>query len=380
MNLIYAGFDKLDVAFQGALPEPSLDILRKAREEASKTQRDVLVSIGPEQIEMHVAEHGLKGGYAFLTDTGPTGEKWMIKDSGDAQQWNIAVSVHASSLASHSYHETRDRLWSTLEGMGARIIKESVRRVDYAMDFLAPDFELNLDRFVAHGHSKVQPHWGGNWKPAGVGEVSSVMRGRRLETVTVGKMPGRQVTIYDKRKASIEQRKFFWFKIWDVDQHDSSQKVWRVEVRAGKKELKDRWQIRTFEDVENSIGDVFREAVSHVRYLSQFQTDGNVSRQNLHPLWEAVIDHLENSLMEFRSGLLPGQLREIERQATIDNYFRLFRGNAAGLAVALGLTLDEIEDDLITTISNELQVMIDTPDGPFWESYKRAQEKFRFLA
>ncbi len=71
----------------------------------------------------------------------------------------------------------------------AALFQESARRVDYAMDFLMPDFEPQLDLVVAHGHAKVQPHYGEPINPPTTDKASAVFRGRRLETITVGKMP-----------------------------------------------------------------------------------------------------------------------------------------------------------------------------------------------
>jgi hypothetical protein len=45
-------------------------------------------------------------------------------------------------------------------------------------------------------------------------------------------------------------------------------------------------------------------------------TDSNVSRQSLHPLWQAVTRHLDRgTLAEFSSGLLPADIREVERDS-----------------------------------------------------------------
>ena len=379
MKLIYSGFDKLEISFQGALSPEALEVLRSAKEEAKKRQSQVLVQIGPGKVEMHVADHGLKGGYAFVTDTGPTGEKWTFKDNPASSQWNIAVSVHASSLAVHSLESTWDRLTWRLLDMGATVLAESVRRVDYAMDFLTSGFEINLDLIVAHGHCKVQPYWGEKQEGQSIEGLTSVFRGRRIETVTVGKMPGRQVTIYDKRKAAIEQRKLYWFAVWKMDRHDRSNQVWRVELRAGKKELKGKWRITTFADVKNSIGDVFRHAASQVRYVDEVQTDTNISRQRLHPLWLAVMEHLEESLLEFRSGLLPGQLKEIERQLAIDTYAALIIGNSAGLAVASQLDEEDVETELADLVAAMVHGAVTDPDGAFGKKLARTKERLRFV-
>ena len=58
-----------------------------------------------------------------------------------------------------------------------------------------------------------------------------------------------------------------------------------VEVWAGKNEIKDKYRLRTFDEFEAGIGDVVTDALKAIKYLNDWQTDGNVSRQMLHPLW-----------------------------------------------------------------------------------------------
>jgi hypothetical protein len=112
--------------------------------------------------------------------------------------------------------------------------------------------------------------------------------------------------------------KLFWFDVWNIERTDPTSQVCRVEVRAGKKVLKERWGIRTFDDVKRIIGDVVRHSLDEVRYLAPCQTDSSVSRHRLDPLWDATRAQIERGLFDFRAGLLPSQLREVERQLAID--------------------------------------------------------------
>lgn len=194
----------------------------------------------------------------------------------------------------------------------------------------------------------------------------------------VGKMPGRQVIVYDKRKAAIEQRAYYWFKVWEIDPKDTTKNIWRVELRAGKKELKDKWNIRTFTDLENAIGDVFNDAIEKVRYLDDFQTDGNVTRQRMHPLWKAATECLSKKLIDYRSGLVPGHVREVIREHVIETYVQQIVGNAAGLAAVLDLTDDEIRETLGRDIGQTISNIINTPDTRFFESRDRAQKRMIF--
>lgn len=262
--------------------------------------------------------------------------------------------------------------------MGCRYGAESIRRIDFAMDFLMPEaFELNHMQFVTHHRSKVSPHFEEK-KESDPNTPSLVFQGRRIGSVTIGKMPGRQVIVYNKRKAAIEKRAYFWFKVWDIDPTDTTKNIWRVEFRAGKKELKDKFNIRTFTDLENSIGDAFYDAAEKIRYLDDFQTDGNVTRQRPHQLWVAVMECLSKKLVDYRSGLVPSQVREVIRDQQIETYIQQITGNAAGLAALLDLTDEEIRETLGRDVGQTISNVINDPETRFFESRDRAQNRIVF--
>lgn len=378
-ELVHAGFDTLDIAIAGALPAEALTILEKASKDAQERQEPVLTTIGPGEVDMHVSGHGKRGGYAFIVDTGPLGAIWMFKKNTDPQQWNIFASPRATMLLAYGYEVTRDKLQSELEAMGARITAHSINRVDFAMDFRSQGFELHQEQFVAHSHTKVSPHWGKQEGSTDCNQPSAVLRGRRLESVTIGKQPGRQIIVYDKRREAVEKQKYFWFKAWGINRGDPDLEVWRVEVRAGKKELKDKYQIRTFDDFEAGIGDVIVNALQDVRYLDDRQTDGNVSRQTLHPLWEKCQEVAAGNLIDYRSGLTPGQVVEIEREVAQERYRQLILGNAAGLGVSLGLSDNEILADLPGLIAAETSASMQAdPERPP-KAVARARGRLHFI-
>jgi hypothetical protein len=245
---------------------------------------------------------------------------------------------------------------------------------------MPPDFTLDASRFVAHPRAKLRPHWSKRGPSADDARPSAVLRGRRLESVTIGKMPGRQVIVYDKRREAMDTGKAFWFKLWGVDPLDPCLNVWRVEIRAGKRELKQIWNLRTFADIRDGIGDVFAHALHRVRYVDEGQTDTNITRKRPHPLWQAALDHLKNSRFNHRSGLTPGQLLELEREQAVVRYQSNLRGNAAGFAVALGLDDDAMEVDLPEIISNETRAFVEDHDGRFSKSVQRVRERLYFVS
>ncbi|MBB3065348.1 hypothetical protein [Limibacillus halophilus] len=378
-HLLYAGFDSLDVAFAGALPIEALEELEQARLKAQESQEDSLLRLGPGKLDMHVKGYGSKGGYAYVMDTGPTGIIWKVKKNNDIQQWNLFASPRATLLLSHGYQGTRDKLYAELEAMGAKVTNHSINRVDFAMDFRTKGFELHQDQFVAHSHTKVSPHWGEKQDHKDRSQPSAVLRGRRLESMTVGKQPGRQIIVYDKRREATEKQKHFWFKAWGEDRHNPDLEVWRVEARAGKKELKDKYQIRTFHDFETAIGDVIVNALDEVRYLDDWQSDSNVTRQALHPLWTAAQEVANRNLLALRAGLTPGQIKKVERAAAQETYLALCIGNAIGLGVSKGLSDNEIQTQLPILLRESIARHFRAKGEELRAAIKRTRDRLVFL-
>lgn len=379
MKVVYAGFDTIAVAFQGAFPPETIERLKSARDAAADQQEPVLVKIGPGQVAMHIEPSGLRGGYAFRGDTGPLGETLAFKANADPRQWNGFAQIRAAALAAYGYHGARDRLRERLAQMGFVVTGQAVNRIDYAVDFLAPAFELRPDGFVAHPRAKRRPHWGKR-NDTDPNQPSAVLAGRTLESVTVGKMPGREAIVYNKRREAIAKRNLHWFEIWKIDRDDPDAMVWRVEMRAGKKELQ-RWNIRTFEDVETCGGDVVRNALDEIRYVAPEQGDSNVTRQGLDPLWVVMIEQVERGLFDFRAGLLPSRIKEIEREAAIRTHEGLILGNLASLAVAMGWDDEEIESGyLYDAIRERIFAALNDRSGKFFRSVVRARERLHFIA
>lgn len=285
-RVLYAGFDTLDVSYQGALSETELRTLREAQKQAKATKQDQYVEVGPEPFRGMLKGHGMSGGYAFVITDGPTGAIFAIKDSTNSREWNLSVSVRALRLLTHGYEATKHWIAFTLAAMGCRIQDHSVRRIDYAVDIYAPGFELDMAKFIAPAQSKIRPYWSKEQDLDEEGNrPSGVFRGRSFESVTIGKMPGRQLTVYDKRRAVIDLRQPYWFEAWGVDPTEPNLAVFRVETRAGRDAMAKRMLKRSFAAVEADIGPFVQDALSSVRYVADKCETSNVTRSAIHPLW-----------------------------------------------------------------------------------------------
>lgn len=379
-KLLYAGFDTIDLAIRGSLPSAVIDQLHEAREEAAKKQEPALCHLAGDKVAAHVAGYGAKGGYAFLLDTGPNGANWRIKDNSDPNQWNIFVSPRATMLLGNGYAETFRIIEKTINDLNGKITAIALNRVDFAMDFQTLGFELEIDRFVTQARSKLKPHWSKTSEHGDSEQLRSVINGRRVESVTIGSMPGRQVIVYDKRAEAIAKHKTYWFEVWGVDRGDPELEVWRVEVRAGKKHLKDAYNIRTLEDFEHSIGDVIANSLERIRYLAGLQTDSNVSRQALHPIWRSAQEVARDNLIQQRSGLTPDQVRAIERDQAALNYRKQIIGNAIGFAIASGQDATTIPSVLPQLIAEQIRQAVDVDSDMFAKAINRSMQRLHFVA
>ena len=347
MTILHLGFDGLDVAFAGTIPADLRAVLDTAQADARRTMRPVVVEWRGERFE--VAETGARGGYRWRLDTGPLGATWFVKDGADLEDptaWNLRCSWKSAPLATLGLGRVTAETYRFLEAIGATVTAESIGRVDFACDVRDEGFRLFPDHVITHSRTKHNPHRineddGAGW---GFPEDMHAVSGR-YTGVTCGKMPGRQVIIYDKTLDIREKRKVEWWEIWrkaDPTLPDDC-RVWRIEVRAGKEHLKDDWQITTWRDLAARWGDVVRHALVAVR-LTVPTADTNRARWPLHPLWEAVRDATARDLMEMHAGVDPCRVKAV-RRADLQAQFRaLMIGLYASYAMVLGEDADGIAD------------------------------------
>lgn len=176
----------------------------------------------------------------------------------------------------------------------------------------------------------------------------------RFTSVTIGKMPGRQVILYDKRREVIDKHKVIWWDIWNnnlrqmgeapldpKDRHAS--RVLRIEVRAGKRHLKDRWNIRQWGQLDDLFGDVVAEAMQAVRYCEPDPSDTNRARWPNHPIWDMARAAFDSDLMEMRSHLPPDQIKAVERAEHIRLILMQVVGSMTTLAALEGVADDDLQ-------------------------------------
>ena len=357
-KIIHQGVDTLDVALAGTLPKQVIDELMVARQLAETMHNDdhgVSVCLGPNKRKFFVKGQGKKGGYYFVIVDDPTGAIFSVKKNAQRPDWNFFVSARAAGLLSRSYEGMKRHIAESLTDIGAVITDVSVNRIDYAIDIATPEFVLEMENFIAPRKSKVGCYFTNGFDMDDLGNpvgkhdsevVGSVMRGGRFESVTVGKMPGRQVTLYDKLQAAKDLKTDYWFPAWKIDPRNPGTQVWRVELRAGKKGL-ERYirppQKRNYETVDAVLPEMLCDAVRQIRYAYGGRNLGNVTRSEVHPLWLAAQEAVSDLPHDDVPALPPEYVLELMRKQRHAMAESQAFGNLNNMLVLEGYTEAEIQ-------------------------------------
>jgi len=352
MQPIYANFDGLDVTFQCALPQDVLDTLKAAKYQAQEMKKEAIAKIGVNQAVVSVAETGSRGGFTYRIDTGFHGETWFIVDSPKRDGWNVKVSVKSLTMALYGYGGVKakilDFLINDLGAIGARRKNaigetietplERVSRVDYCIDYKTEDFAPIAEAFVAKGRFKKSPLYRAN-EDKDNNEI--VFSGRRVIYFRIGTLPNRQIVLYDKTSDIADKKKFYWWKIWDIKKTEFQCRIWRIEARAGKKEL-NKWNIRRFSDFENKIGNVMAGILQDIRYTIPSDTDANITRWPMAPFWQEAVNIARDKLQNHISDAKRKMIIEGHRRELMSQFEKMILGCTVSYGALHGMDISEI--------------------------------------
>ncbi|WP_028880340.1 hypothetical protein [Terasakiella pusilla] len=380
MKVIHCGFDGLDVAFACAVPSNICEIFegkkRAAQESDGKPQ---YVKIN--DFEGHVAESGARGGFAYRVDTGPEGEIWFFKRSENSEKYNVRVSVKSATIAGFGYWDSKSKLFERLSQLGIEVKHDRVSRVDICLDVLMPkgwniDPSCFVSRADRHDHQE------------GKGDVATVWAQDRCSGVTVGKMPGRQFCVYDKRREVTKKRKVEWWEIWqkknpDLEElkQENKPNIWRLEFRAGKEHLRKKWDIRTFADLEASLTDVIKAGFDAIRYCIP-SSDTNRSRWETDPIWSIAAQKVVSVFEDYESGLVEGQLCEVARKQKVKEFEGQFRGLFAsfcGLSWDSEISATVFADSMADHLCDFLKSFAHRDKDEFLKKIIKANGRYNFL-
>ena len=371
--VLHMGFDTLALAIKANIPDDLFEQLDAEQKIASDERREVVVIV--EGITFLLSPHG-GAGYRFILKGGQDGATWFFKKPNAKDKWGIRLSFGSYFMAMHGLGAAKAHVEHVTAKLGIRFGPEdiSISRADFCVDVLAPDFVLNPDQFVMHSKTDRRDHITAD-------DMAVHGKSGRVTSVTIGSPRNRQVIIYDKRGEVIAHNKSYWWPIWNHTlrtyakrgtcpdalcnvtlspdpAHVRANRVWRVEFRAGKDLLKDRWGIRTWEQFFDRFGDLCREAGEVVRYVEPDGSDPNRARWPNHAIWDIVCGEMNDDLTEMRSGADPNPMKEVHREEHIAMLFRNLLGSSITLGALHGADTDglmDVFDDLAANMNAEVK-------------------------
>ncbi|MBV8549129.1 MAG: hypothetical protein JO126_06710 [Alphaproteobacteria bacterium] len=376
MQIVYQNFDGLEIAFKGAVAYRIRWALARAKQQAIKMLSPVYCELGPKKLPVMVHEAGARGGYTYQFSTGLDGEIWLVAEKGNPDRWNIRVKVRSLCLALNGYEKTKEKIFKTLaydllvKGPKDNEFKPlgHISRADYCVDFLmTEEFIPNYANFVCCGTTQKKQ----------IGDIAchEGSRGRNIETLTVGKMPNRQICLYNKTREIKARSKSYWFKLWGLNEPDITGPIWRVEIRAGKKELK-KWPLRTFSDFEKKIGDVILDILNSYKYTTPNFSDTNQSRWPLAEIWEKTIQAVEGNLLNYISKAPRGEIMQEIAELALDRYYKHICGLAVSYTAASGKKISDMSK-IMEFISAQIAEDIQNNPEKFGQKYEKAQFKYK---
>lgn len=370
MTIIHSGFDTIIFAVKGAAKPETLKYLDIHKEKAVKAQRDILVRFKNNTLKGLVAPTGTSGGYAYILKFhGDLGHVIQLKRNLDRNGWNAHVKIRAFALATYGWNEAIAHVFANLAAIGFSEYGISLNRIDYAMDFLNAGLSLNPSHIVAHSHTK---------KAAHKLEINAHSRGQAYETITAGKMPNRQVTIYDKRREVTEKHNHVWYEFWGIDPKDITQTVHRVEIRLGKNELLKR-EIRTLDDFRTKVIAAMTHAAEVIRYVTPREGDQNTSRWPNHPLWDHVQAHVRAHVLRNQNYVDPARVKHVLRAQKGRECKKQVLGNMANLSVFLDMDPEQMKEQMVKLWSEVFSEIQANDAHSFWKSRAKTQDRFSFL-
>ena len=268
-------------------------------------------------LDFKIGQTGKRGGYAFTFRVDGFDAVWFAKKPKANDPWGLFVSIGSRQLALHGLSKSREQFGTLCDTLGFRIPPNgiSINRIDFAVDMLAPGFVLDPNSFVFHSRANRKA----------ISDVEMVeMNGRsgRTTSVTIGKMPCRQVIVYDKREEVLKKRKHEWPLIWnanleaaglpclDLADREASQ-VWRVELRLGKDALRKRHDIRGWGSLHEHLQAEMDQLVEDVS-LRVPCGDNNRSRWPVHTHWRVAQKAVKTRLFEHEARVPPEAVREVD--------------------------------------------------------------------
>jgi hypothetical protein len=307
-RIVYRGFDKLNVTLHARVPEDLLRALIAGREAAEKDGGESTAWDVPGLDEpVEVYPKGIAGGYGLgFRVGGYEGVQAFLKRNPRPADGNVLIQPMAAGLVSHGYAGTRDRILALIERLGLSVFALKPNRVDYAVDVYAPAFALSPDHVIAPASVRRRHTVATRSEPDDSDAISIEQTARRVTGIRIGHRNGRQFAVYDKALEIRRKRLDHYRVVWDLPDPQPGE-VWRFEARFGPVELRKKWGISGFADLEASFGDALGDFYGKYRVTTPNPRDSNIARWPDHPVFALAAAEANRMLSDWQSGLARGQ-------------------------------------------------------------------------
>ena len=367
---LHSGFDTLEVSFKvrpnfQPAYESFLQELDRAKVAAQREDRPINLSMPGWGQLIQVGKSGMAGGYAYTLDTGEVGFLVWLKNSSK-EEWNARIKVRSAYLMLYGYEKAKNEMLRFLKMCGLEVLTESIARADFCVDMLAPGFKPDARHVVCHSRSTVGQRM----------QLDEKIRGRQVESVTIGKMPGRQICIYDKSKEVKARGKDYWWDKWDIEEQPG---VWRFEIRAGKNALKD-YGLKDFDNFEKNFQDYVAMCLRNVRLHTVEQTNKTVTRQRIHNIWQMVAEQARawKGWLADVSDYLEKRVSKVRRDHMQVILHKQIKGCMISQAALHNVTLGNIAD-FLRQMGAEIASTVLKSDCNVKRKLKDAQQRYAFL-
>lgn len=379
-QILHSGFDGLKFTVQAEITPKLRKELMLAKVQAKEFGHDIELTFG--EVRLSVTQ---KGGRTFITHTGELGAVWMFQDPQDRIPNNpgITVDFRAFGLATggldHAERHFREVMAALAIPYGEHQLR--VSRVDFAVDMLAPWFEPDRLALVAPPGTKVTEY-------TGIDETVTQGIAGRVTGLRAGAVDNRQLAIYDKRAEVIQQSKDGWLVIWNAKRAACGQEpldlsdrlasqVWRFELRLGSKQLRSRYEMRSWSDLRDSLGDAYQHAQERIRYCIP-TSDSNRARWPPDELWRLFVDSISKDLASHCCGIQPSDVIYANRDAKMRELDRQILGLLITRAAISEVTSEEFFN-FMEHHTAVLQRSSDEHPKPLEERMVKAGARYRWV-
>jgi hypothetical protein len=387
MEVIRSGFDKLELALNVVVPAELCEHLASAKEYAMDLARKNRFAQSGTQfngLDLIMRPTGSGGGYAYSFETVQPEANWFLKESSVRCGWGARVAVRALPLVLYGFGWVKAELEKTINALGLKVPPNgvSISRVDYAVDCLAPGFEINTENFVVHSSTNVNKHLEAE-------DMSVAGKSWRESSVRLGGVTRKQIAVYDKLREVRQKQKSEMYEIWDAARASQGLRplvysgveadaIWRVELRAGKEYLKDRWGVTGWGGLIEHLPALLAEIMRTIRYAEP-TSDSNRARWPNHPLWDLVSEEVAQNVMRHVPSIGRDRVVEVALRDKIEWFETNLLGNAISHAALLEVSVEDLPDHLVG-LGKKLSQLNDEHTVPAENRLSEARRRYeRFL-